>query len=263
MNQFSSYVDTPKVSWVICIHKLLCNAGCDAIQSCLDEGHESIEVIVVVNGPETEQIRTILSSVFASESRVKIFKSSTKGLGFNLAFGVEMADGDYIARLDMDDICLPGRLKIQLGYFNRFPNAHFIACSGKAKVLGGRPFKVVNCDSFALGNIVQHPSVLVQRSSVLCSGNYGYHFGAEDFELWVRMLQDLGGEGVLMNESVVTYSSVGVGGFRRHPKAYLTVFLVQMKMFLIKGSLTWLIGALLSLAKHWASKLQNMVFKKW
>ena len=251
-------IAAPIVSWIVCIHTLDYDCGVGAVSSCLDQTYVDQEVIVICNGKNREQIKENLNAYFGSNERLKIISSPIRGLGGNLAYGVSLACGDFIARIDADDTCPNDRISRQVSLLNVNRSAHLVSSTKKNIV----NMKKVDLDSFALRNVVIHPSVLVRKSSILRVGNYAPVFGAEDYDLWVRILGELGGYFILTNDKFVNYSNYGVSGFRGHYRAYLGVLQVQIRTFFVNFRFVWALGIGLSLVRLLYLKIRGFVVCK-
>jgi glycosyltransferase involved in cell wall biosynthesis len=116
-------------------------------------------------------------------------------LGASLAQMVEMADTEFCARIDADDVNLPDRLEKQVEYLQHHPEVavlggqmRYISADGQDK--GPYfPLPLTHEDIVLLLLFLcplAHPSVMFRRSAVLNAGNYR-DFVAEDYELWLRM----------------------------------------------------------------------------
>ena len=60
----------------------------------------------------------------------KLVSRENKGLIDTLNEGLNLAQGNYIARMDSDDICLPHRLQTQVDYLNAHPEVVLVAAGG-------------------------------------------------------------------------------------------------------------------------------------
>jgi glycosyltransferase involved in cell wall biosynthesis len=118
------------------------------------------------------------------------------GLVPALHHGLAEARGDYIARMDADDVALPDRLARQVAVLDAFPRVAALgsACrviDGEGRVLGDRcppsdPAAIR--DALLRGNCMLHPTMMLRRAAVLNVGNYRAAFRlAEDFDLWLRL----------------------------------------------------------------------------
>lgn len=84
-----------------------------AIDSILNQTYQNFEFIIV-DGHSTDGTELILNDYSLKDKRVKIIKDERKGIGAALKLGCSMAKGDYIARMDSDDIALPQRFEKEI-----------------------------------------------------------------------------------------------------------------------------------------------------
>jgi glycosyltransferase involved in cell wall biosynthesis len=83
----------------------------EAIQSVLDQTYEVTEIIVVDDGSADNT-----SEVAAGYARTRVIKQPNGGPGAARNTGINAASGEWIAFLDSDDLWLPRKTEIQLGY---------------------------------------------------------------------------------------------------------------------------------------------------
>ena len=82
-----------------------------ALKSILNQNYKNIEVIVIDDG-STDNTLTILEQYSKVDSRIKLFENSkNKGLIYTLNKAILLANGEYIARMDADDISMLDRIE--------------------------------------------------------------------------------------------------------------------------------------------------------
>lgn len=106
-----------------------CNPNYDllktAIKSVLCQTFKDFELIIIDDGSDLP-IENFIKSI-TNDKRIITFRISNSGLGAALNFGISKSSGEYIARLDDDDLMLPNRLQRQV----EFMNAHLdVSCVG-------------------------------------------------------------------------------------------------------------------------------------
>ena len=90
----------------------------ESVGSILMQTYKSIEIICIDDG-STDNTPTILKSF---ENRIKIITNQKQsGIAYSRNRGIELAQGDFIAFMDADDIAKPGRLEAQLNYLLKNP----------------------------------------------------------------------------------------------------------------------------------------------
>lgn len=97
----------------------------DAIDSLLAQTFEDFELIIVNDG-STDQTSDILADY--SDSRLIILDNDgNRGIAYSMNRALHAARGEYVARLDGDDVALPERLAIHVGFLKDNPELLFAA----------------------------------------------------------------------------------------------------------------------------------------
>ncbi len=180
-----------------------------AIGSILDQDFRDLELIVLDNA-STDETPELLRAI--QDPRLRIERSESNG-GPPAANGVmPLARGKYIARLDADDIALPGRLRRQYEYLEAHPEVglcgtdyDMIDQSG-AKCGVNRDVHDPEIICWKLGwiNFIGHSTVMMRRDLFQEIGGYDEtHWCAEDYDLISRFSRQVK-VGVLA-ESLVQY----------------------------------------------------------
>src|SRR5687768_11744269 len=87
----------------------------EAMESILAED-EDLELIAIDDGSNDGSER--IAAGFRSE-RVRLLRSPHRGLPATLSFGLSHARGEWVARMDGDDLSLPGRLRAQREFLEK------------------------------------------------------------------------------------------------------------------------------------------------
>ncbi|MDS0220946.1 glycosyltransferase [Haloarcula sp. S1AR25-5A] len=169
-----------------------------AIKSLLNQTRQLDELVVVEDGPLTEELIITLDRL-ENESNIPLIReklSENIGQGGARREGVKRASCDLIAFHDADDIAVPNRIEQSLkvllqtgsdlvgGYIEEFEgdpeNPHAI--------------RKVPCDPVEIRKYakfrspINQTAALARKKSILEAGNYRAVNRMEDYELWVRML---------------------------------------------------------------------------
>jgi glycosyltransferase involved in cell wall biosynthesis len=166
----------------------------EAIDSILNQTFTDFELLIMDNC-STDSSANIVHSYH--DQQISLVKNE-KNLGIerSLNRGLHRAKGEYIARMDSDDISLPTRLETQIEFMDDHPN--IALCGTQAETFGAKHFSIRNPISHneirAHGVFycpVLHPTVML-RKSVLLENNLFYDVSgdytkAEDYELWTRL----------------------------------------------------------------------------
>jgi glycosyltransferase involved in cell wall biosynthesis len=140
-----------------------------AVDSILRQSYEKFELIIVDDG-STDDSLSVVSSY--ADPRIKIFKNK-KNLGIvnSLNIGISLSNGEYIARMDSDDIAFPERIAKQLEYIK---NSHYDLVSARAITFGDSKNKIFPIKLSPLEaefgllfvNLIVHPLIFA-RAEVL------------------------------------------------------------------------------------------------
>ena len=173
----------------------------DAVDSCLRQTHSDFELLLVDNR-STDRTRAIADGFARQDSRVRVFSCEGTHVGAH-QLGVAEARGDLIARMDADDVCHPDRLGLQAGFLARNGEVAGCACGVRVRSRGrevGEGFQryvswlngLRSPDDIARERFIEspvvHPASMVRRDALLAVGGYQEVAWAEDYDLWLRLL---------------------------------------------------------------------------
>jgi glycosyltransferase involved in cell wall biosynthesis len=166
-----------------------------AMDSILSQSFSSFEFLVI-NDASTDDTARILGDYAKRESRICLLSNQKNmGLAWSLNRGLEQANGQYIARMDADDISLPLRLEKQFSYMEEHPGVGVIGTAveiidAAGQVICQRMYPsdpIVIRWRLALENPLCHPTVMIRRS-VLQDASYNSNLHtAQDYDLWCRL----------------------------------------------------------------------------
>ncbi|MEX1188541.1 MAG: glycosyltransferase family 2 protein, partial [Bacteroidia bacterium] len=92
----------------------------EAIESILNQDFQDLEFVIVNDGSKDESESVILSY---SDSRIRYIKNPHNlGLIASLNLGMEICLGEYIVRMDQDDISLKNRISQQVKFMDENPS---------------------------------------------------------------------------------------------------------------------------------------------
>ncbi len=176
-----------------------------AIESCLEQDHDDLEVIVIDDRSRDSSLGIALA-YSCGDPRVRVFEAfENGGLGKARNLGIARANGEYLCFLDSDDYLLPGSLSARL---QAMPDAVATHGDKVAGVYGDwqhvgeavdyvdprRPRKnmgVVSAETYTGENVFICSAPLVLRERVMTAGGFPEGLPMlEDFALWARMIAD-------------------------------------------------------------------------
>src|SRR5690606_16339827 len=75
--------------------------------------------IIVINDGSTDNSLEVIKEIAKNDGRIKIINKNNEGLIKGLNQGLSLANGEYIARMDADDLCYADRIEKQVKYLNK------------------------------------------------------------------------------------------------------------------------------------------------
>ena len=173
------------------------NAGLflrQAIDSILMQSVRDFEFLII-DDCSADASREIVAGY--DDPRITLItNTSNLGVARTLNKGLELAKGDYIARMDADDLSEPKRFATQVAFMNEYPQLAISGSwvwrqDGTKKFLLRYPVGRECVESFLLfGNPLAHPTVFMRRHKVLELGQYDPECpAAQDYDFWSRCFQ--------------------------------------------------------------------------
>ncbi len=172
----------------------------EAVESIRAQTFRDFEFIIVDDG-STDRSLQMLQRFAKDDARIRILSRPNTGIVGALNDGLAVARGQYIARMDSDDIALPERFALQLRYMQAHPELVAIGSSVLMADPSGRALKDFTActDSQKLrSNIVEikdigliHPTLMARRDVLERVGGYRQQYNlVEDFDLFFRLLDE-------------------------------------------------------------------------
>lgn len=159
----------------------------ESIQSVLEQTFTDFEFIIVNDGSRDGSLE-IINQFADQDSRIRFFDKPNTGLADSLNYGIERATGDWIARIDADDICEPQRLAKQIE----------LARVEKDLVLIGTGLKLI--DQYGLdGKAYEYPAQHKKLSKRLANG--GSFFAHSSAMFRTKLARECGGYRVRFRRS--------------------------------------------------------------
>jgi len=152
----------------------------ETLDSCMDQTYQNIEIIIV-DDESKDNTLDILKEYEKKDNRIQVISvSKQNGLGNVINIGIRQSKGEYIARMDEDDVMYPTRLEKQVEYLNNNPKC--VAVGGQidiidaqSKITGHREYANEDKDikkNMFLFQPFAHPAVTLRRSAVEAVGLY-------------------------------------------------------------------------------------------
>jgi glycosyltransferase involved in cell wall biosynthesis len=183
----------PRVSVVMPVYNAEKHLA-EAVDSVLGQTFADFEFLIVAECDTNGETLDILADYAEKDTRIKVIKNETKlGLAESLNKGLRAARGEYIARMDADDLALPTRFEKQLAFMDANPNIG--VCGTYQRHFGNGvdevhrpPVSPAQCKANLLFSCDLCHSTLMLRRKVFVDNKLFYDslYLAEDYELWTR-----------------------------------------------------------------------------
>jgi glycosyltransferase involved in cell wall biosynthesis len=169
----------------------------EAIESIIAQTYENWELIIVDDGSKDNTVN-IINTYQVKDTRIKLFQfSENKGIPFARNKCLELANGEYLANLDSDDIALPQRLEKQIEFMEK--NLEIGVCGAQAFYIDSRgkklsnPFLVPLSDQEIKFNIlfqivwIHNPSAMIRKHLLQAIQYDEEYIYAQDLKLWIDL----------------------------------------------------------------------------
>ncbi len=169
----------------------------ECIDSILNQTFDDFELIII-NDASTDSTWKIINEYAQKDQRIRLCKNQENlGLIKSLNKGLNLAQGEYIARQDADDLSMLDRFQKQVEILDKYSNVILVSCDIETIDSHGnsKGFLQRACDSSLVNwyllfynHIAGHSQVMFRRKPVLDMGGYSHqnHY-SEDYELWSRL----------------------------------------------------------------------------
>ena len=166
-----------------------------ALESIINQSYQEFELILF-DDASTDSTKTIIQNFALRDPRIiTVFNEINKGLTANLNKAISLSKGEYIARMDADDIALPSRIEKQV----RFLDDH-----QKIDLVGSAAFDINECGEeiqlrkspelhdaiiklLPKANPITHSTVMFRKESFASIGYYNEAYRTtQDYEMWFR-----------------------------------------------------------------------------
>ena len=188
----------PRISVLMSVYKEPIDWLRQSVESVLLQTFSDFEFIIVSDNPSYTEGNLLLKDYAERDERiVLIFNEENLGLTKSLNKGLAEAKGEFIARMDADDVSLPRRFEKQMTYMSIHPekdlchtNYTYIDENGVDKCRSVSSIKTSSQDLLFWHNVIAHPSVLFRRKVLGIRQplyNEKVRIG-QDYELWTFLI---------------------------------------------------------------------------
>jgi len=167
----------------------------ECIESILNQTYQEFEFIIINDGSYDKSL-SIIKKYAVIDNRIKYISQENIGLVKSLNKGLSIAKGEWIARIDSDDIACEERFQKQIAYAKKY-NLGLVGCQFNLITRKGNLEKslyIPTTHKKLFSNLIKqkimfkHSSVIFRRNLVLKLGGYREVMKkSQDYDLWLRI----------------------------------------------------------------------------
>lgn len=181
----------PKVSVIMPAYNTEKYVG-EAIESILNQTFSDFEFIILNDG-STDNTAEIVKEYAKKDKRIK-FIDNKKNQGFIASLNqcLDVACGEYVAKMDSDDISLPERLEKQVKYLDENPNVGLVGAGYRA--FGAKNFDVIHPKVIRILDMLKgcYTTIFMLRKKIIDTNNLRFrkeYLHAEDYDFYSRFIR--------------------------------------------------------------------------
>ncbi|MGG7147241.1 glycosyltransferase [Clostridium butyricum] len=173
----------------------------DSIESILNQTYTNFEFIIINDG-SNDDTGKIIREYMKNDNRIILLERKNKGLVKSLNEGISLASGDYIARMDADDISDKERFRKQVNFFKYNKDVDILGSyikifgneerANKIETWFNQKWNKEDMLTRSLGgSIIAHPTAMIKKSVFNKLVGYSNKYSRlEDDDLWVRAIKE-------------------------------------------------------------------------
>ena len=186
----------------------------EAIESIVKQSYKKLEFIIILDNPDNKKLNSVIKYYKKKDSRVRYFiNEKNMGLVKSLNKALSYAHGDFIARMDADDISMPDRIEKQMDYMAKHLDVDFMGArcinideDGHELYRDAMIPENMRLIKSCLLNVdfVNHPTWLFRKKCLDKNKGYREITCAEDYDFLLRLITN-GYKLANTNEFLVRY----------------------------------------------------------
>ena len=167
----------------------------DAVASIQNQTHKNWELILCDDG-STDNTYNVAKSLADKDDRIILIKNE-KNLGLNVTLNncLSKATGDFIARMDGDDDCLPNRFEKQLNFLNTHTefdivSSYMVLFDENGEYGFSKAPEYPTKEQVVVGSPICHAPVMMRKACMDAVGGYTVDkrmLRVEDVNLWIKL----------------------------------------------------------------------------
>ncbi len=185
----------------------------ESIESILNQTYRDFEYIIILDYPDNDVHKSVIEEYAIKDDRIHFYiNEKNMGLTDSLNRGLSLCHGEYIARMDADDISLPDRLERQMKYLEK---NHYDLIGGITEMINENGSLLYNIKSvptdpkkinkaLRYSQCIAHPTWLGRKEVFEKNSGYRHMPLCEDYDFTLRAV--LNGFVISnLNEAVLKY----------------------------------------------------------
>lgn len=168
----------------------------DALDCIINQTYSNWEIIVCDDGSKDNTLGIVFKYAKKFPEKIIVLKNEeNRGLNYTLNKCLECATGEYIARMDGDDLCSLNRFEKEVDFLNKHSDIAIVSTDmiffdhkgewGKTDVMQSpKPIDLLSGTKFC------HAACMVRKEAYDSVGGYSENsklLRVEDYHLWVKM----------------------------------------------------------------------------
>lgn len=168
----------------------------DAIESIIQQTYKNWELILCDDCSTDGTVQIAEQYIRKNPGKIRLLKNEkNEGLNYTLNKCLQNANGEFIARMDGDDVCSPDRFEKEIAILNQHSEFAFVSCDMEffdSNGIWGRTYvksrpqvkDFVYCSQFC------HAAAMIRKAALLDVGGYScgkYLLRVEDYHLWIKL----------------------------------------------------------------------------
>lgn len=192
----------PEISVLMSIYNETINEVRDAVESILNQTYQNFEFIIVLDNPRrVNEISSFLEG-YKSDRIELLCNEKNIGLAMSMNRAAKYARGNYLARMDADDISEIDRFNIQINCMKSMGYdltcTSYIAINENGEKIDCFVREMNDFDLFnnlPFDNTIHHPTVMLKKEVFNKVAGYRNFPCAQDYDLWIRLYE----KGIIMH----------------------------------------------------------------
>ena len=179
----------------------------EAVESVLEQSFSDFEFLIV-DDASTDATASLLEAYAKKDSRVRVVRNEENlGIANSLNNALSLAEGEFVARMDADDVCVAGRFEKQVA---ALADADVVGSWVTVVDSSGEELFVRTYPTDVSSRILRecplaHPAVMFRKLVVVEAGGYDASLStSQDYDLWLRLFSR-GARLVNLQESLLLY----------------------------------------------------------